>query len=58
MLLLEVDGDVIATRESPFSINDKDICRLAKELADYWKISKGKILLILGGGNQSSAPVY
>jgi isopentenyl phosphate kinase len=51
MLLLEFDGDVITTRENPFSPNDKNICRLAKELADYWKISKEKILLIHGGGN-------
>ena len=51
MLLLELDGDVIITRENPFSLNDKNICRLAKELADYWKMSKEKILLIHGGGN-------
>jgi hypothetical protein len=58
MLLLEFDWGVITTRENPFSINDKHECRLEKELADYCKISKEKILLILGGGNQSSAPVY
>lgn len=58
MLLLEFDWDVITTRENPFSINDKNKCRLDNEVADYWKISKEKILLILGGGNKSSAPVY
>lgn len=58
MLLLEFDGDVITTREKTFSINDKNKCRLTKELADYWKISKEKILLILDGSNQSSPPVY
>jgi len=45
MLLLEFDGDVITTREKTFSINDKNKCRLTKELADYWKKSKRRFFL-------------
>jgi isopentenyl phosphate kinase len=51
MLLIELDGDIITTKEYPFAPNTKALGNLAKELSDYWQTTKEQMIIIHGGGN-------